>query len=137
MSLSSMKMSSMSMSKVIKCQVGGRWTIQIFLLEGIKSCLIQLWIRQFSKKQLCISSPTCSTWCFCVLYLRGNGHVVGQVKQSSVHFLPHVWTLGVGTAPQEMINIFLPTYFSPRIDETLWRYHQIFFFIRDADLYIF
>ena len=46
-----------------------------------------------------------STPCFCVFYL--HGHVVGQVKQSSVHFLLGVWAGDAGAAAKEMINTFL------------------------------
>ena len=45
------------------------------------------------------------TPCFCVSYLQG--HVVGQVKQSSVAFLLYVWAGTSAAAAKEMINTFL------------------------------
>ena len=41
----------------------------------------------------------------CVLYF--HGHVVGQVKQSSVHFLLYVWAGTAAATAKEMINTFL------------------------------
>ena len=94
--------------------------------DSLVSLLCQYQMERLGKLQLCKSLPSCLkfvpghstsgtfqhnfgflfvslTPCFCVLYF--HGHVVGQVKQSSEHFLLDVWA--DAAAAKEMINTFL------------------------------
>ena len=96
--------------------------------DSLVSLLCQYQMERLGKLQLCKSLPSCLkfvpghstsgtfqhnfgflfvslTPCFCVLYF--HGHVVGQVKQSSEHFLLDVWADAAAAAAKEMINTFL------------------------------